>query len=129
MPDRLKLAERIQAGCLIVEVIGEFTGTQCARIINTVRHGVGPGISRAVLDLRRLEHMSASSLAELAETHRILADAGCRLVLACPNTQVRKLLILSFLDKLIETADSVEKAIADASGGETASASGKRSDA
>lgn len=55
--------------------------------------------------------MSTSSLAELAETHQILADAGCQLVLACPNAQVRKFLVLSFLDKLLKTTGTIEKAV------------------
>ncbi len=111
MPKELEIGERVQAGCLVIEATGEFTRFQYTRFINAVRRGIKPGISRVIIDLGRLDHMSASSLAELAETYQILADAGCQLVLACPGPQVRKLLVLSFLDKLIGTADSVEAAV------------------
>jgi len=105
------LKNRLQAGCLVIEAAGEFTKPQCARFLNTVRRGIKPGISKVIIDLARLDHMSASSLAELAETYQILADAGCQMVLASPSAQVRKLLALSFLDKLIGTADSIEAAV------------------
>lgn len=112
MNDLLTLESRVENGCVILEANGEFTNYQRGRFVSAVRNAVTPGIRKVIVDANGLIHMSASALAELAEIHCLLAEDGCQLVLVSLTSQVRKMLILSFLDKVIATAPTVEAALA-----------------
>jgi anti-anti-sigma factor len=106
------LESRVEGGCLILKASGEFTHQQCGRFYNKVRHEVVPGIRKVIVDAAGLTHMTASALGELAQIHCLLDETGCPLVLAGPSAQVRRMLLLAFLDKVIPIALTVEEALA-----------------
>ena len=108
----LTLESRVDGDCAILEASGEFTSHQCGRFLNMVRQEVRPGIRKVIVDASRLEHMTASALAELAEIHCILAESGCRLILVGLTSQVHKMLFISSLDKIIATVPTVKDALA-----------------
>jgi anti-anti-sigma factor len=112
MERSLILQCRVEGGCVVLEASGEFTCHHRGRFVNTIRREMQPGVRKVVVDVGGLERMTASALAELAEIHCMLAEAGCQLVMVNLTAQVRKLLLLSFLDKVIATASSVEEALA-----------------
>lgn len=108
----LLLESRMQGGCLVLAVHGELTQRQCARFLNKVRHEVSPGVRRVIIDAAGLTFLTASALGELAQLYLLLTDSGASLVLAGPSAQIRRMLLLSFLDKVIPVALSVEEALA-----------------
>jgi anti-anti-sigma factor len=108
----LTLASRMENGCVILEANGEFTRHQRGRFVGAIKHAIGPGVQKVIVEASGLTQISPSALAELAEVHCMLADGGCRLVLVNLAAQVRKMLVLSFLDKVIATAPTVEAALA-----------------
>jgi len=109
--DVLTLDSRVERGCLILAVSGELVRYRCGRLINGIRENLNPGVQKVIIDARGLTHMTASALAELVEIHMLLAESGRQLVLAAPSAQVRRLLVLGFLDKLILTVPAVEDAL------------------
>lgn len=106
------LESRVESGCLIIEICGEFRRFRCGEFMNRIRHELSSSITRVILDVRGLTFMTASALAELVELHQLLAEHGCRLIVAGPTLQMRKMLIMSFLDKIIVTAPTMEDAVA-----------------
>ena len=111
MGDALILDSRVERGCLILAVSGELVRYRCGRLINSIRERLNPGVQKVVIDVSRLTHMTASALAELVEIHMLLAEGGHQLILAAPSAQVRRLLVLAFLDKVIPTVPVLEDAL------------------
>lgn len=108
----LTFEKRVEGNCLIVKVAGDCAEHECGTFISAVKQGIQPGVTKVILGMDGVGHMSSAVLAELATEHKRLADAGCQLVLACAGNKVRRLLSLSTLDKVVPTVDSIEKALA-----------------
>jgi len=107
----LTVGVRVERGVPVLKVDGELALSGSVRILNAIRRHLGPGVKTVILDMSDVERISASALGALSEINHSLTESGCRLVLAGPGMQVRKMLVLSFLDKVIGTAGSVEEAL------------------
>lgn len=112
MSETFSIDERIVDGQRILKTAGPLKHQGCKTLASALRRDMVDGVSRVILDIDGLTHMSSDSLDTLASEHRFLADAGCQVVLAGRNPEVRQLLSLSSLDEVIKTVDSVEDALA-----------------
>jgi anti-anti-sigma factor len=107
----LRFDMHARGGCLILKAAGDFAERDCSTFLSVLRQGLRPGITEVVLDLGALSRVSSAALTELAAEHRRLAEAGCRLVLACANRRVRRMLAFSLVDQAIPTVDSLGQAL------------------
>ncbi len=107
----LKLSSRAEGDCRVLSAAGQLTERECAEFLEALSREFESGAGRVILDLRGLMYMSSAGLGALVSIHKKFDDAGRGLVLAGGNLKVRKLLALTSLDQLIESADSVEEAL------------------
>jgi len=108
----LNLASRTEGGCRVLSVAGQLTEKECSEFLEALEEELGSGAPRVILNLAGLSYMSSAGLGSLVSVRQRFAEAGSRLILAAAKPRVRKLLALTSLDKLIETAESVEEALA-----------------
>jgi anti-anti-sigma factor len=111
MTQLLTVEGRVERGVPVLRVGGELERCGSARVLSAIRLHHRPGAGKLILDMSDVERISASALAVLSEIHHSLALAGCQLILACAGMQVKKMLVLSFLDKVIRVAGSIEEAV------------------
>jgi len=109
--DVLRLACRQEGRARVLAAAGQLTEKECAAFLEALVRELATPAERLVLDLGGLMYMSSAGLGTLVAIHKRFVDAGRRLVLAGANSRVRKLLALTSLDRLIESALSVEEAL------------------
>jgi len=107
----LKIQANAQGQHRVLKLAGQLTESECADFMAALKQESNSGTKRLVLDLDALNYISSAGLGALVSMHETLTKSGCRLILAGTNPKVRKLLALTSLDKLIESADSVEEAL------------------
>jgi anti-sigma B factor antagonist len=107
----LKTSSRQEGDSRVLEVSGQLTELECGEFLKALNGEFDSGAPRVIMDLRDLMYMSSAGLGAVVSTHKRFRDAGRRLVLAGANLRVRKLLALTNLDQLIETADSLDEAL------------------
>jgi anti-sigma B factor antagonist len=107
----LKLETREESGSRVLSASGQLTEPECADFLRALNRMFDSSSTRVILDLKGLMYMSSAGLGALVSVHKKFTDAGRQLVLAAPNSRVRKLLALTSLDKLIDSAESVEEAL------------------
>ncbi len=108
----LRLEARDEGGCRVLKAVGQLTETETAEFLDTLKREMKSGKPRLILDMDGLQYMSSAGLGALVSVHPAFLGSGVRLILAGTNSKVRKLLALTSLDKLLESADSVPEAIA-----------------
>jgi anti-sigma B factor antagonist len=111
MAKGLRLEKYVEGGCLILKAAGEFTELDCGALVSATRQGLAPGVRRTILDVSGVTFMSSVILGELAAERHRLAGSGCELVLVCGDSKVRSLLLLSGLDKVVPSLESIEEAL------------------
>jgi anti-sigma B factor antagonist len=107
----LKTSSRQEGDSRVLVASGQLTELECGEFLEAINSEFESGSPRVILDVRDLMYMSSAGLGALVSTHKRFSDAGRRLVLAGANLRVRKLLAITSLDQLIETADSVDEAL------------------
>ena len=107
----LQLEARSEGKHRVLKVSGQLTETETAEFLEALKREMKSGSPRLILDMDGLQYMSSAGLGALVSMHPAFLGAGVRLIVAGTNSKVRKLLTLTSLDKLIESADSVEEAI------------------
>lgn len=107
----LRLEARNEGKFRVLKAVGQLTETETNEFLEALRREMKSGSPRVILDMDGLLYMSSAGLGALVSVHPGFMGAGVRLILAGTNSKVRKLLALTSLDKLIESADSVEEAI------------------
>ena len=69
------------------------------------------GINSIVLDLSKTLYCDSSGLSSILVGNRLCKDSSGKFVLAGMNSKIQKLIEISQLDKVLNIADSEEKAI------------------
>ena len=108
----LKVEARTEGQGRVVRLTGQLTEAECGEFMAAMKIELSGGPARVVLDLDDLAYISSAGLGALVSVHQSFMDARSRLILAGTNPKVRKLLTLTSLDKLIQSTDSVEEALA-----------------
>ena len=107
----LKLEARSEGKCRVLKAVGQLTESDCGEFLEALKRELKSGAPRLILDLDGLLYLSSAGLSALASVHPAFLSSGVRLILAGTNPKVRKLLALTSLDKLIESADSAAEAL------------------
>jgi anti-sigma B factor antagonist len=109
--DVLKLSSRQEGQARVLSASGQLTEKECAAFMAALVQELSAPSERLVLDLGGLMYMSSAGLGTLVAIHKRFADANRRLIMAGANSRVRKLLALTSLDRLIDSAPGVEEAL------------------
>ena len=74
---------------------------------------LGPSLSAPLLvvDFAACTFIDSSALRELVRAHRVVADAGGRLVLVAPSEPVRRVLEVATLDRFITVSETLAEAL------------------
>jgi len=107
----LKLEARSEGKYRVLRAVGQLTESECGEFLEALKRELKSGAPRLILDLDGLLYLSSAGLGALVSVHPAFLSSGVRLIVAGTNPKVRKLLALTSLDKLIESADSVTEAL------------------
>ncbi|HOX07187.1 MAG TPA: STAS domain-containing protein [Planctomycetota bacterium] len=107
----LKVETRDEGRARVLKVVGQLTETEAPQFLEMLKRETSAGRARVVLDMDGIEYMSSAGLGALVSVHPTFIGSGVRFILAGTNPKVRKLLALTSLDKLIESAETVPEAI------------------
>lgn len=94
----------------VIEAAGELD----VRAVPSLRSFVADAGDCLVFDLRQVTFMDASGLGVLAMSRRSTEQRSGALRLAAPSGQVRRVLAMTRLDRVIPVFDSLDEALADA---------------
>ena len=94
----------------IVHVQGSINSANSGRLQEVLRGLIDGGATRIVLDLQELFYICSLGIGVIAKTRSELDQRQGMLVIQSPREDVRKLLSMLRLDRLIPIADSLEEA-------------------
>jgi len=100
----------VQDNRLIVKLKGRLAGNVCDEFADSIMPVINADISDVIIDLEGLEYMSSSGLGIIIRLHRDLSDMDKKLLLAAANKNVREILEISNINKLIPMYTSMEEA-------------------
>lgn len=104
------MVERTDQGIGIVTVKGRLTVVSAKQLTEAVAGLIENGTSRIVVDLAETEFMDSSGLGALIAGLKSARQAGGDLRIARPGEQVRTILRLTNLDKVLRPHETVEGA-------------------
>ena len=95
----------------IVRIEGAINSGNSAKFQETMRGLLDDGAKTIILDLRELFYICSLGIGIIAKTRGELNERQGKLVLQSPREDIRKLLTMLRLDRIIPIADSREEAL------------------
>ncbi len=95
----------------IIRVEGAINSGNSAKFQETLREMLDEGSTTIILDLKELFYICSLGIGIIAKTRGELKERQGKLVLQSPREDIRKLLTMLRLDKIIPIADSREEAL------------------
>jgi anti-sigma B factor antagonist len=105
--------ERTAEGVGVIRPVGRLNMVAAPRLRSLVRELVDDGSARVVVDLSRTEFVDSSGLGALISGLKTTRMAGGDLRIAAPGAQVRTVLELTNLSRVLRPRDDVASAFAD----------------
>ena len=99
-------------GLLAVSVAGELDQGTAPELRGALAEALGGGTHGVLVDLSQCGFIDSTGLSLLVEAKRRLADEERPFAVCCPDTEVRRLLELTGIDRAIGLFDSREEAVA-----------------
>ncbi|QWZ09406.1 STAS domain-containing protein [Nocardioides panacis] len=106
-PPVLSLSVDRPCGWSVLAASGEMD-TACAGVLRSLLSAAGPNV---VVDLREVTFMDASGLGVLATSGHIARRLGGAVRLVGPSHQVRRVLSLTLLDRVLPIYDDLQEAL------------------
>ena len=100
-------------GVAVVSLNGRLNMVNAGRLREVISSTVADGQSRVAIDLTGVEFMDSSGLGALISGLKTARQAGGDLRIAEPNEQVKLVLHLTNLDRILTTYDHAETAFSD----------------
>lgn len=99
------------AAVVLATIKSEKVGAREAQIIESDLKAAAPGKKyKVVVDLAAVTLLASMGLGMLVSLHKLCAEHGGRLVVTGLNADIKNLLKLTHLDRIIKSADSRESA-------------------
>ncbi|MCU1509343.1 MAG: anti-sigma-factor antagonist [Glaciihabitans sp.] len=98
----------------VLRLNGRLNMVSAGRVRDAVATAVADGRSRVVVDLTRVEFMDSSGLGALVSGMKAARLAGGDLRIASPTEQVKLVLQLTNMDRVLPAYDDAETAFANA---------------
>lgn len=99
-------------GAVVLAAAGRLNLTSAGHLRRTVDEAVGEGRARVVVDLGEVAFIDSSGLGALVGGLKAARQAGGDLRIAAAGEQVRTVLGLTNLDRVLRPYDTVEDALA-----------------
>jgi len=97
---------------IVIRPKGQLDISNAATFKNWVRDSfINLGEKRIVIDLSEVKSVDSFALGVFVSLHKSLILNGGKLVVSSPNDSVKKVLLITSLDKIIPIADSVSDAM------------------
>lgn len=113
MPPSFQVRTDVLDGDVIaVAVIGELDQATVPSLREELDPAIDTRSEDLLLDLSGCEFIDSSGLAAFVSARERVTGAGRRFAVCCPESQVRKLLELTGLDRAMGLADSRDEALA-----------------
>jgi anti-anti-sigma factor len=112
MADLLTVSVSALGACVVLALVGEWTGNASGRVREMLALLVGAGVRRVVVDLSGLWFIASDGLAVLLEAQAALAKRGRSLVVASPQKVVARALDLMGAGERLALYPSVAEAAA-----------------
>ena len=111
--EELELEERsLEKGVVALELRGSLDLHTTPKLSRSLEDLIQRGKQQVVIDLTAISHVSSVGWGTLLKSGRELKRAGGKLLLAAMSERVRKIFELLELGHELESADSVEAALA-----------------
>lgn len=94
-------SERI-GSTLLVSLKGQFLGGEETDVLRHLLGGLPADVETVVVDLSKVSFVNSSFLSSLLAAHTACVRRGVQLVLASVNAQIREILALTHLDRVIQ---------------------------
>lgn len=102
-----------QDGIVLFEVEGEIDAHTAPKLKETLSEWLAQGYSRVVLNDSRIEHISSAGLRVLLYAQREARQRGGEVRLFGANAQVRRVIELAGLERLLSIRDTRQEAMED----------------
>jgi anti-anti-sigma factor len=100
------------AGTAIFRMEGRLRGwPECFEFQEAVRQQVTGESKCTILDMEHVEHVDSTGVGILAAIYTSVQNAGGRLILACMNAKVQRILDVLWFLRILEHTDSVDEAL------------------
>ena len=103
----------LDGGVAVVSLGGRLNMVSASRLREAVASAVEDGHNRVVVDLAAVDFIDSSGLGALISGLKSAREAGGDLRLASPNDQVKLVLQLTNMDRVLAAYPSAEAAFAD----------------
>jgi anti-sigma B factor antagonist len=100
-PVRFQLSVERRAGALVFRVVGELDVLTAPRLASLLDGAIRRRTEDMVIDLRETEFVDSAGLHMLLSAHRRLTRAGRRVIVACGDGQVRRVIELARLTETL----------------------------
>jgi anti-anti-sigma factor len=101
-----------QKSCIVVKINSEKLDSLIAPELKAELVNLnGEGARNIVLDLSDTRYCDSSGLSAILVGNRLCKNSGGKLVLACLKEPVKKLILISQLDSILNTAATVEEGV------------------
>jgi anti-sigma B factor antagonist len=108
----MKLKTSETNGVYLVEMSGKIMGgPESAQFHDAMKHAVSNSIKRVVIDLGGVEWMNSSGIGLLVSAYTTLKNAGSEMKLARTTEKIQSLLVITKLNSVFDSHDTVEGAI------------------
>jgi len=109
----MKIEEKIQNHLAILKIDGNIMGgPETDELHEKIRKLIEDGIKQVVLNLQDVKWMNSAGLGALIACLASLKNANGILKLAKVTRKIESLLVITQLNKIFETYENVEKAVA-----------------
>lgn len=100
-------------GVLVVHLDGKLNMVHAPRLRELINARVGAGDNRIAIDLTKVEFIDSSGLGALINGLKVTRQAGGDLRIASPTEQVKLVLGLTNMERVLKTYDDAETAFDD----------------
>ncbi|MCL4304919.1 STAS domain-containing protein [bacterium] len=108
----MKVKTSDQNGIYIVGLSGKIMGgPESAQFHDAMKHALASSHKRVVIDLGEVEWMNSSGIGLLVSAYTTLKNAGAEMKLARTTDKIQSLLVITKLNSVFDSHDSVDAAI------------------
>jgi anti-sigma B factor antagonist len=110
-PRPFKVASRTEKGWAVFDVQGDLDVYSSDGLRHQILDRIDKGDSRIIVDLEHVDFLDSTGVSVMVSGLRLASNQNGTLVLVQPGDQVRRMLKLTHLDKVLHAFPSVENAV------------------
>lgn len=107
----MKVDIRKEAGCWIARPKGEYSTEDCQDLVELLTEKIAEEPLNMIMDLSEAEYISSWVLAVVIRLHYDLKDIDRRLTLVRTTDDIKLILIIAGVDKLVNIYETLDEAL------------------